>query len=633
MQDVARRVLIIDDTETDRLSTRFLLERSRNPSYVIEEVDCAEKAVEACRRFQPECVLLDYGLPDRDGLEVLSLLKSEFGTLRFAVVLLTGSGDELLAVRALKGGAQDYIPKDALTQQMLERTVQSALEKLTLERQRQDALAALAANERKLRDIINAAPCALYTIDLMEGRSVYVSGFSEGLIGYLESEIEQWGTAGMLSLIHADDRATLQRSMRKLQLAEDGEVLESEFRFKHKKGSWHWLSVRNRIVGRNASGAAIMAAGAATDITHRKQMEADLHESQTQLVVAQEAAGIGTWAWDLEGQKLTCSSLFMKLYGREDQDALRSQIWDEWVDPQDRPRLASDLAAGLAGRPFGTEFRTIWPDGSVHWLRSQGKLTYDTTRGPRFLGAALDMTEKKRVEEELRRSNEELERFAYVASHDLQEPLRSILSFSQLFTRRNKNLDAESKQYLDFIRQGGQRMQALIADLLTFSRVTQAEQEPVEEIDCNEVLGEALIALHASVKESGAEIEAADLPKVVANFNQMAQLLQNLIGNAIKYKSQATPVIQVSALRMPRGWRFCVSDNGIGFDMSYSERIFEAFKRLHSRDQYSGTGIGLAICKRIVERHGGRIWAESTLGHGARFYFTICDAVDASATV
>ena len=250
-----------------------------------------------------------------------------------------------------------------------------------------------------------------------------------------------------------------------------------------------------------------------------------------------------------------------------------------------------------------------------------------------FLKSTIDSAvEKLAVERRLQQSEKELERFAYVASHDLQEPLRSIMSFTELFARRNKDVDAESKQYLEYIRAGGVRMQALVSALLAFSRVTQVGLEELEQIDCNEVLTEALSGLEAQLEESDAHIEVGELPCLVGSFDQLTQLLQNLIGNALKYRRAEKPVIKIAAFRSGPAWQFCVSDNGIGFEMTYAERIFEAFKRLHSRDQYPGTGIGLAICKRIVERHSGRIWAESELGKGSKFFFTIADAAAAAAT-
>ena len=361
-----------------------------------------------------------------------------------------------------------------------------------------------------------------------------------------------------------------------------------------------------------------------------RQLEDELHEWRAQLELAQEAGCLGTWAFDLTEGSLTCSSLCPKLYGREGEAADWSNIWDKWVHPDERNRLADELNNALNGVPFDTEFRVMWPDESLHWLRAHGKMRHDSTRGKRFYGATADITDTRNRAEQLTRSNSDLEKFAYVASHDLQEPLRNVMSFSELFARRNKGVDAESKQYLEYIKQGGRRMQALVSDLLTFSRVTQAGHEMLEPVNCNEVFTEALGEMQAPVKESGARIEVGELPQLIGSSQQLMQLLQNLVGNAIKFRGTEAPVVKVSATRASRGWQFSIVDNGIGLEMEYADRIFEAFRRLHGRDEYPGTGLGLAICKRIVERHGGRIWVESEPGKGSKFFFTISDMAAAA---
>lgn len=259
-------------------------------------------------------------------------------------------------------------------------------------------------------------------------------------------------------------------------------------------------------------------------------------------------------------------------------------------------------------------------------------LTYRSTQFPvyddegRFLaicGISVDITEQRKAEEELRRSNEDLERFAYVASHDLQEPLRKVNSFSELLADRYRGqLDEKADKYLFYITDGAARMKRLIQDLLSFSRVATRGEE-FTPADTGELLHRAIDSLQISIRESGARITLGELPAIRADAGQIVQLFQNLIGNAIKYRGDEPLRIHVTAEDGARGWIFSVRDNGIGVDEAYSDRIFEIFQRLHPRYRYPGTGIGLAICKRIVERHGGRIWGSSESGNGATFYFTI----------
>ena len=261
-----------------------------------------------------------------------------------------------------------------------------------------------------------------------------------------------------------------------------------------------------------------------------------------------------------------------------------------------------------------------------------------------------DISDRKQANEalaryaaELERSNQELEQFAYVASHDLQEPLRMVASYVQLLAKDYAGkLDEDADEYIGFAVDGAKRMQRLIDDLLAFSRVGTRGQQ-FQPVDCNQLLQDVLRGLKLAIEESGAVVTYGELPTIMADRGQIYQLLQNLIANALKFRADAPPRIHISADLACRwgqrqsspgpavnsdehpNWVFAVADNGIGIDPQYAERIFVIFQRLHSRAQYSGTGIGLAICKKIVERHGGRIWVESTLGHGATFYFRLPD--------
>ncbi|MBI5142177.1 MAG: hypothetical protein HZA20_08320 [Nitrospirae bacterium] len=276
--------------------------------------------------------------------------------------------------------------------------------------------------------------------------------------------------------------------------------------------------------------------------------------------------------------------------------------------------LTSIIAAGLS---------------VVLWWRQQRIIYY----------RRLYETEKQSIEElrqsetalrktltELERSNSELEQFAYIASHDLQEPLRMVSSYVQLIEREyGGKLGGEADEYIGFAVEGATRMQKMINDLLAYSRI-ETRGRPFEPTDCEEVLRTAIANLKVAIEESGALVSHDPLPTIKADGSQLVQLLQNLVGNSIKFRGNEPPRIHLAAVRRDGDWLFSVSDNGIGIDSRFRERIFLVFQRLHTRRKYPGTGIGLSICKRVVVRHGGEIWVESEPGKGSIFYFTIPDA-------
>lgn len=225
--------------------------------------------------------------------------------------------------------------------------------------------------------------------------------------------------------------------------------------------------------------------------------------------------------------------------------------------------------------------------------------------------------------EELASSNADLEKFAYVASHDLQEPLRMVASYTQLLARRYRGkLDSDADEFIGFAVDGVNRMQALIQDLLSFSRLT-TRGKPRELTESRTACDNAIKNLRKAIEDSGATVTVGPLPAVMADPTQLSELFQNLIGNGIKYRSERPLEIHVAVKADGTEWIFSVQDNGIGIEAQYFERIFQMFQRLHSRQEYSGTGMGLAICQKIVERHGGSIWVESQLGRGSTFSFTI----------
>lgn len=280
--------------------------------------------------------------------------------------------------------------------------------------------------------------------------------------------------------------------------------------------------------------------------------------------------------------------------------------------------------AVLSGERITFEAAIPYKIGGTRWMYVTYVPDIDSKGNIKgFYSLASDITEKKQFEEELKRSNEDLEQFAYSASHDLKEPLRTVSGFIKLLQKRYKGrLDEKADEYIEYAVDGVSKMQRLIKDLLVYSRVGE-DGRTFRPTNCSEVLDRALINLRSAIEEDKAEVTYDPLPTIMANDTQMIRLFQNLVGNSLKFRGSEPPRIHISADRKDGEWLFTVRDNGIGIDPHDADRIFVIFRRLHTAKEYEGTGIGLSICKKIVELHGGRIWVESEPGRGSMFYFII----------
>jgi len=311
--------------------------------------------------------------------------------------------------------------------------------------------------------------------------------------------------------------------------------------------------------------------------------------------------------------------------------ARRPILIDLVLDPDEQLEEKYDYISRKGDCLIAELDTSITVGGKEIFLWAKANPMYDSKRN--IIGAIetiRDITNRKLAENSLRQyaralelSNDELEKFAYVASHDLQEPLRMVVSYVQLLARRYKGkLDNDADDFIDYAVDGAKRMQILINDLLAYSR-TGTQGKEFEEIDCVEILDHTLTNLRSVIEKNDATVTYGFLPNVMADKTQFKQLLQNLISNAIKFRREEPPHIHILAERTGEDWLFSIRDNGIGIDPEYNERIFEIFQRLHGRKDYPGTGIGLAICKKIVEKHGGRIWVDSQIRKGSIFNFTI----------
>lgn len=759
--------------------------------------------------------------------------------------------------------------------------------------------------------IIDTSPQLLYILDLMTGGSIYANHQVVEILGYRPEEVTEEGRQFFRDRFHPDDLHLLDRLPNRFTRVSDGEVVEAEFRMRHKNGSWRWLRTRQVVFTRDNHGAPKHILGTALDITDRQLVEMQLRESETRLntivsstsdgilivdrqgwvrfanpaaarlfnraledllggefglpIVVNNTAelqiyrhrgelGFGEmsvaetewlgesvyvislrditerrqaeaalreseqrfrqlaeniqdvfWLFDPETDKLLyVSPAYEQISGRSCTSVCaKIQNWIDAIIPEDREMAIANMAAQRSGEATTQELRILKPNGEICWICDRA-FPIKNERGAvvRIAGIAEDISDRKRAEtarrqqlererllaqiaqdirrslnldeilnttvnqvrqvlqadralifrlesdrsgmvthesvgyawpptigfrfldeefppdcyqnycqgkpriipditvdpvaaclladlqqlgvksklavpilqretlwgllivhkcaeirhwqswevsllgelatqaaiaiqqaelleketrqrEELVRSNAELEQFAYIASHDLQEPLRTIISYAQLLEEDYKGqLDADADENIYYIVDAATRMQQLIKDLLALSRVGTRRQK-FAPTDCNQVMERVLANLKIAIAESAATVTYDLLPTLVADELQLTQLFQNLIGNGLKFRGEQPPRIHISLLPREDEWCFCVRDNGIGIEQQYADRIFAIFQRLHSRKQYEGTGIGLAICQKIVQRHGGRIWVESTLGQGAAFYFTI----------
>jgi PAS domain S-box-containing protein len=365
-----------------------------------------------------------------------------------------------------------------------------------------------------------------------------------------------------------------------------------------------------------------------SDITERKMSERVLQESEARLNRSQEIAHLGSWELDLAANRLAWSDEVYRIFGIGPQEFGASyDAFLEAVHPDDRAAVDAAYSDSLReGRDtYEIEHRVVRrSDGEIRIVYEKcAHIRDESGKIIRSIGMVHDITERKKAEEEIRKVNENLEQFAYVASHDLQEPLRVMSSFSQLLEKRYRGrLDMDADEFIGFIVDAAARMQKLINDLLAYSR-TGHKATDVTEVDCDEVVNRVLKSMALTMQSTGGMVTCDKLPRIRAHEASIMRLFQNLIANALKFHSGDSPRIQVCAVNADNKWIFSVIDNGIGIEPQYHQRIFQMFQRLHAKDRYTGTGMGLAICKKIVENHSGNIWVESEPGKGSTFCFSI----------
>ncbi len=491
------------------------------------------------------------------------------------------------------------------------------------ERKRADE--ALRESEERFRTMADSAPVLIW----VSGPDKLCTWFNRQWLEFVGRTMDQELGNGWAENVHPDD---FERCLNIYTTSFDArQAFSMEYRLRRHDGAWRWL-VDQGIPRYGPSQEFAGYIGSCIDITERKESEVRLREylkeiSDLKTALDEHAIVAIT---DQTGKIIYVNEKFCAIskYSREELLGRDHRIINSGYHPKEFIRELWTTIAN--GKVWHGEIKNRAKDGSIYWvdttivpfLNEQGK--------PRqYVAIRSDITQRKLAQEvlikqseELTRSNKDLEQFAYIASHDLQEPLRAVAGCLQILQRRYQNqLDAGADELIDLAVDGAHRLQVLIDGLLTFSRVGTRGKR-LQSVDCEQAVGDALKNLSVAIEESSAAVTYDKLPKVMGDLTQLTLLFQNLIGNAIKFRQkEQPPQIHIGAEENGRLWILSVRDNGIGIAPQYYERIFEIFQRLHTRQEYPGTGIGLAICRKIVERHGGKIWVESAAQKGSKFLF------------
>lgn len=498
-------------------------------------------------------------------------------------------------------------------------------------RQAVDQANALAAERQRLTDILWGTNAGSWEWNIESGELVWSDRWAQ-ILGYTLAELQPVNLERWRQLAHPEDKALSDAAMER-HLAGITDAFEVECRMRHRDGHWTWVLARGKVVDRDAAGRPRRVSGTHMDITPHKATEAAALQAQHRLEVILNSVSEGIYGVDAEGRTVFVNRAATDMLGWSADDLL------------DRDQHSLTHHSRADGSPYPVAECPIHRTTRDHQLHEVNDEVFWRKDGTSFpveyvcspvadedggTSAAVvvfrNIGERARLLQELARSNTELEQFAYVVSHDLRAPLRMVNSYATLLQRRLRGkLDAEGQEFLHFMTDGATRMDRMLVSLLEYSRVGRKGQ-PMEWVDSRSVLDDALFFLEPDIQASAAEVTVTGRwPTVFACRDELTRLFQNLLGNAVKYRDSQRPLRITVTTQLTRGeWRFAIEDNGIGIEPAQMGKLFQVFQRLHGPEAYDGDGIGLAVCRKIVERHGGHIWIESEgEGKGCRFLFTL----------
>lgn len=489
----------------------------------------------------------------------------------------------------------------------------------------------LEANEKTLKEAQRIAKIGSWTWYPSDGRMIW----SDQLYALLEVNKDELNgfIHDFYPFIHPEDVDHVKSIAQ--QAVEEKKAIPVEYRIITSNGKMKYIRGEGtQEIDEN--GELIKLMGTLQDITDRKIAEEEVQEANQVYNTIIESTMAGYWDWMIQEDYEYMSPGFKKMFGYEDDEIPNTpEWWQANVHPDDLNEVFEIFQKHVESKgeiPYDNEVRYYHKDGSIVWVYCRGEvIEWDEKGNPvRMVGSHINITKLKRAEEqvntklqELEFKNRELEQFAYISSHDLQEPLRTVKSYVQLLGQKYKeDFDEKGEKYFQFIEQSVERMQEFIHGLLEYSRI--GRETELKKVDMRLLVEQAMTDLSVSIEETGAKINLGKLPSVSGYQQELRQLFMNLISNAMKFVApEVTPEVTIAAKKIKKNWQFSVTDKGIGIDEKFKEKVFIIFQRLHARNVYEGTGIGLAHCKKIVELHKGELWFESEEGKGTTFYFTL----------
>lgn len=637
-------ILLVDDRPDGILALQTVLNA---PGYELVTASSGEEALRWLLGNGEEIavILLDVQMPDMDGFETANLIRTHERYRHVPIIFVTGiHGDPRLMTQGYEVGAIDYVTKpyqpfilrskvsvlvdlhrkNRLIARMREREHQRVLRETTKRLEEE-----FSVRERRLIALVE------HTTDFVaiaepNFRVTFVNRAGQSLVG-LPSEDSVDCT--IFDFIAEGEHEFVRSAILK-QILEMG-AWEGELHFRHfETGAVIPVWSRAFAIRDPKTGEMTSLATVSRDITAQKQAERSLRTSERRFRTLTRFAPVGLFFTDDDGRLNFGNRRWFELVEVTEGQEMRAEpmAWLQHFHPDDRERVRQAWLR-LAGvdEESGLQCRLVSAAGAERWVQLGLTVLHDADGAiTGYIGSCVDVTDHVRNEERLQaaadaltRSNSDLERFAWVASHDLKEPIRMVANYVTLLDRKYADvLDADARKYIKYAVEGTQRMWALIDGILAFSGVGQSVR-PMREVDTNDVFDTVVDNLQLVIQESGAVVKREALPKVIGDPAQLGQLFQNLIANSIKFRGEAPPVVETGVERDAGLWRFYVRDNGIGIDVKFHQQVFEVFRRLHTKTKYPGSGVGLAICKKIVEKHGGTMSVESKPGRGTTFYFTL----------